>query len=120
MAASETTGTGVVVDAVDDAHRDGARDEDVEQPHPPTTSAENVNTVVASETTSTDVVVDVVEDPRCDNARDDHDGTDDYFWNDDDGEVLDVNNDDDDEELEVLTPSRDQTNKHSSNSQLKS
>ena len=63
MAASETTGTDVVVDVVVDAHHDGARDEDDEQPHHPTTNAEEVDTVAASETTGTNVVVDVVEDP---------------------------------------------------------
>ena len=31
-----------------------ARDEDDEQPHPPTTSVEEVDTVAASETTGTD------------------------------------------------------------------
>ena len=45
VAASETSGTDVVVDAVVDAHRDGARDEDDEQPHPSTRSAEEVDTV---------------------------------------------------------------------------
>ena len=63
VAASETTGTDIAVDVVVDAHRDGARDEDDEQPRPPTTSAKEVDTVAASETSGTDVVVDVVEDP---------------------------------------------------------
>ena len=79
MAQSETTGTDVVVDVVDDAHRFGARDEDDELPHRPTTSAKEVDPAAASETMGTDVVVDVVEDPRCDVARDDYDDADDYF-----------------------------------------
>jgi hypothetical protein len=62
VAASETTGTDVEVDAVVDAHHDGARDEDDEKPHPSTTSVEEVDTVAASETSGTDVVVDVVKD----------------------------------------------------------
>ena len=84
---------------------------------PPTTSAEEVDTVAASETTGPDAVVDVVDDPRCDVERDGYDEADDYFWNDDDDEVLDVDDDDDDEEFEVLTPSLDQTNKRPSNEQ---
>ena len=48
VVASETTGTDVVVDAVEDAQRDGARDEEYEQPHPPTTNVEYVDMVAAS------------------------------------------------------------------------
>jgi hypothetical protein len=55
VAASGTAGAGVVVDAVEDANRDGTRDEDDEQLHPPTTSVEEVDTVVASETAGTDI-----------------------------------------------------------------
>ena len=48
--ASETTGTDIAFDVVEDAHRDEARDEDDVQPHPPTTSAEEVGTLAATET----------------------------------------------------------------------
>ena len=73
VAASGTARAGVVVDAVEDAHRDGARDEDDEQLHPPTTSVEEVDTVVASETAGTDILFDVVEDAHHDEARDEDD-----------------------------------------------
>ena len=59
LAPSRVTNTVTFVDA----HRDGARDEDDEQPHPSTTSAEEVDMVVASETSGADVMADVVEDP---------------------------------------------------------
>ena len=52
-----------VVDAVVDAHREWARDEDDEQPRPSTTNADEVDTVAASETSGTNIVADVVEDP---------------------------------------------------------
>ena len=45
-----------------------ARDEDDEQPHPPTTSVEEADTVAASETTGTDVVVHAVVDAPRDGA----------------------------------------------------
>ena len=114
VVASETTGTDIVFDVVEDTHRDEARDEDNVQPHPPTASAEEVGTLAA---TYTDVVVDVVEDPHCGEARDDADDADDYYWSyDDDDEVLDVDHDDDDEEeCEVVTPSWDPISKHPSN-----
>ena len=71
--ASETSGSDVVVDVVEDAHCDGARDEDDDQPHPPTTIVEEVHTVAASETTGTDVVVDGVDDAHRDGVRDEDD-----------------------------------------------
>ena len=73
MVTSETSGSDVVVDVVGDAHRDGARDEDDEQPHPPTTSVEEVHTVAASDTTGTDVVVDGVDNAHRGEARDEDD-----------------------------------------------
>ena len=47
-----------------------ARDEDDEQPHPPTTSVEEADTVAVSETTGTDVVVDAVVNAHRGGARD--------------------------------------------------
>jgi hypothetical protein len=46
---------------------------DFEQPHPPTTSVEEVHTVAARETSGTDLVVDVMEDAHRDEARDEDD-----------------------------------------------
>ena len=52
---------------------DHARDEDDEQPHPPTTSVEEADTVAAIETSGIGVVVDVVVDAHRDGARDEND-----------------------------------------------
>ena len=59
-----------MVDAVENAHRDEARHADDEQPHLPTTSGEEVDTVVTSDPSDTDVVV---EDAHRDEARDEDD-----------------------------------------------
>ncbi len=109
-----------MVDAVEDIHRDKARCENGDQPHPLTSSAKEVDTVAANDTKATGVVVDVVDDSRCDEARDDCDDADDYFWNNDDDEVLDVDENDDDEECEVLSPSRDPISIQPSTEQLAS
>jgi hypothetical protein len=117
---SETAGTSIVVDAMADIHRDEARYEDGDQPHPLISSAKEVDTVDADETNVTDVVVDVVDDSRCDEARSDCDDADDYFWNNDDDEALDVDENDNDEECEVLLPSRDPISIQPSTEQLAS
>ncbi len=74
-AAASTIEAAQVVDvAIEDIHRDEARDEDDGLPHCPFVNVEEVDTVAESALKVNDVVVVVVEDTHRDEERNEDDG----------------------------------------------